>query len=82
MKLFYAVFVLGLLASSPSALGTPAQQADLIVYGDYLLTMDPAQPRLHDAAVVVQGDIIVAIGTRAEIERNWRRSRLMARGAC
>ncbi len=72
MKLFYVVFVLGVLVSSPSALSTPAQQADLIVYGDYVLTMDPAQPRLNDAAVVVQGDVIVDIGIRADIERNWR----------
>tara|TARA_R110002110_G_scaffold184698_2_gene391500 strand:+ start:22350 stop:23807 length:1458 start_codon:yes stop_codon:yes gene_type:complete len=69
LKLFAPWLLLGLLCP-PLAAG-PASGADLIVYGDYLLTMDPAQPELKDAAVVVRDSVIVDVGPRERIDRAW-----------
>jgi 5-methylthioadenosine/S-adenosylhomocysteine deaminase len=44
---------------------------DLIVRGDYLLTMDDRQPLLEDGAVVVQGDRILRVGAWADIEKRF-----------
>ena len=49
-----------------------ADAADLIVRGDYVLTMDETQPLLEDGAVVILGDRILAIGPWAEIAKNHR----------
>ena len=44
---------------------------DLIVYADYLLTMEPGEPVIRDAAVVVAGDTILAVGKRADIDSQY-----------
>ena len=48
-----------------------AKGPDLIVYGDYVLTMDPARPLLLDGAVAVSGNRIVAVGPRAEVDARY-----------
>ncbi|MFT6891252.1 MAG: 5-methylthioadenosine/S-adenosylhomocysteine deaminase [Halioglobus sp.] len=48
-----------------------AKQVDLIVYGDYLVTMQPDFTVLEDAAVVVVQDKIVAVGARETIDREF-----------
>ncbi|MEQ9394790.1 amidohydrolase family protein [Haliea sp.] len=70
LKLFAPWLLLGVLCP-PLAVAGPASGADLIVYGDYLLTMDPAQPELKDAAVVVRDSVIVDVGPRERIDRAW-----------
>lgn len=50
---------------------TRAAQPDLIVYADYLLTMEPGQPVLKDGAVVIAGDKILAVGSRQDIDRQF-----------
>ena len=45
--------------------------ADLILYGDYVLTMEEGNPLIEDGAVVVSGDRIIAVGSRAEIDRAY-----------
>ena len=72
MKVFIPCFLAAVLASPLAVWAASAQQADLIVYGDYVLTMDEAQPQLRDGAVVVQGDQIVDVGPRARIDAGWR----------
>lgn len=72
MKVFILCFLAAVLASPLAVWASSAQQADLIVYGDYVLTMDEAQPQLRDGAVVVQGDQIVDVGPRARIDAGWR----------
>ncbi|MEH6569839.1 MAG: amidohydrolase family protein [Halioglobus sp.] len=46
-----------------------AKTADLIVYGDYVLTMELDEPVLEDGAVVIAASQIIAVGPRAEIDR-------------
>ncbi|WP_162299957.1 amidohydrolase family protein [Kineobactrum sediminis] len=68
---FFALWVFwsGVVAASAGS------SADLIVYADYVLTMNPEQPELRDAAVVVRGDRIVALGPRADIDRQYNAAR-------
>jgi 5-methylthioadenosine/S-adenosylhomocysteine deaminase len=67
--------LVGFLLSSP---GARAAQPDLIIYGDYLLTMAPGEPVLRDGAVVVAADRIIAVGPRAEIDKRYVAKRTLA----
>ncbi|MEQ9464097.1 MAG: amidohydrolase family protein [Haliea sp.] len=71
LKRFAPWIVLGWLSLPVVAGASPGNGADLIVYGDYLLTMDPGQPELRDAAVVVREGVIVDVGPRDRIDRTW-----------
>jgi 5-methylthioadenosine/S-adenosylhomocysteine deaminase len=44
---------------------------DLIVTARYVVTMDASQRVLEDGAIAIQGDKIVAIGPRAELESKY-----------
>jgi len=56
-------------------------QADLIVAGGTVVTMDPARTIYDDGAVVINGDNILAVGPRAEIEARFTgRQTIDARG--
>jgi predicted amidohydrolase YtcJ len=50
---------------TPSAEPTPTDALDVVFRGGTILTMDPEQP--DAAAVAVQGDSIVAVGSEAEV---------------
>jgi len=65
--LFAALAVLIQLAAGPAQ----AKQVDLIVYGDYLLSMQKDLPVLEDAAVAIVAERIVAVGSRSEIDREF-----------
>ncbi|MEP5763273.1 MAG: amidohydrolase family protein [Halieaceae bacterium] len=65
--------ILALLAPFASAEEAAApRSADLIVRGDYVLTMAPETPLISDGAVVVENGVIVAVGAWAEIEASYR----------
>ena len=49
----------------------PAQSADLVVYGDYVLTMVPDEPVLENGAVVVRDGAIIALGSRQTIDEQY-----------
>jgi 5-methylthioadenosine/S-adenosylhomocysteine deaminase len=52
--------------------GAQAQQpADLIISGGTIVTMDGHRTIYSDGAVAVVGDVIAAIGPRAEVERSY-----------
>ena len=68
MSLSAFTLVLCALFTSLPALG---DKPDLIVYGDYVLTMEPDRPVLKDGAVVVSKDRIIAVGSRAEIDKRY-----------
>ena len=48
-----------------------AAQADLIVTGKFVVTMDPARRVIANGAVAVVGDKIAAVGTLVEIQKTW-----------
>lgn len=52
-------------STTPSAEPTPTDALDVVFRGGTILTMDPEQP--DAAAVAVQGDSIVAVGSEAEV---------------
>lgn len=66
-----AVLLATLLIAALSTLPAQAKQADLIVYGDYLVSMQPDGSVLEDAAVAIVADKIVAVGSRQEINRDF-----------
>src|SRR5437660_572684 len=50
---------------------TPKEHADTIITGGTVVTMDGQRHIYDDAAVVVTGDTIVAVGPRAELEAKY-----------
>lgn len=63
-KFAITLFTVMLFLAVPSR----AAQPDLIVYADYLLTMEPGEPVIEDGAVAIAGDKILAVGSRQEID--------------
>src|SRR5712672_4559816 len=67
------------------ALSTPAQQkkqpADLIIAGGTVVTMDADRRILEDGAIAAKGDVILEVGTRAQIESKFSaRTHIDAKG--
>jgi 5-methylthioadenosine/S-adenosylhomocysteine deaminase len=63
--------LLALLASGPVAAQQGLERVDLIVAGDYVVTMDPARGVIRDGAVAIRDGAIVAVDGRAAIERRF-----------
>jgi len=63
------VAMVGALCSG--LLGQARQRVDLIVSGGIVVTMDGARQLLQDGGVAIKGDVIVAVGPRAEIESQY-----------
>jgi 5-methylthioadenosine/S-adenosylhomocysteine deaminase len=65
---------LGVLVASASAFAASAipqegrEQADLVIAGGTVVTMDADRRILEDGAIAVKGDTILEVGTRAKIE--------------
>ena len=74
-KIIHAAFILG-----TALLAVPAQSntADLIAYGDYVLTMQPDTPVIVDGAIAVADDRIIAVGTRASIDARYIATRSLS----
>lgn len=51
------------------------ERVDLLITGGTVVTMDPARRVVEDGAVAVRGDIIIAVGTRAELEARFDAAR-------
>ena len=62
---------------SQSAWGQSRQPVDLIVYGDYLLTMEEGAGVLEKGAVAVRGDTIVAVGSASDINAQYQAKRII-----
>lgn len=73
LKSIFARFLAGALLPLTLAGGAwgATSHPDLVVYGDYVLTMDPAQPEIRDGAVVVDEGRIVAVGPRQQIDERY-----------
>jgi predicted amidohydrolase YtcJ len=76
LQLFSAALVVGLglaaacQAPSPPAPSAPAQPADSIYTGGDIVTVNDAQPTVE--AVAVKDGRILAVGTRADVERSHK----------
>jgi 5-methylthioadenosine/S-adenosylhomocysteine deaminase len=51
---------------------------DLIVAGDYVVTLDESRPVISDGAVAIDDGAIVAVGSRAEVTAKYRAERSIA----
>jgi|SRR5438067_9343964 len=56
---------------SPVALLSQAKDADLIITGGTVVTMDSSRAIYDDGAIVVKGDTIVAVGPRADLAAKY-----------
>ena len=70
----YALLTIALLLG-PNVAAQTQQPVDLIVYGDYLLTMEEGANVIEKGAVAVRGDTIVAVGSAIDIEAGYRAER-------
>src|SRR5712671_1378720 len=78
-------FCAALVIAGAFALSTLAQQkkqpADLIIAGGTVVTMDADRRILEDGAIAAKGDVILAVGTRAQIESKYSaRTHIDAKG--
>ena len=79
MRVLAAVSSLIVITAGAWAQGK--QSADMIVSGGMVVTMDARRRIIPDGSVVVKGDSIAAVGSRAEIEAHWSSKQTMdARG--
>jgi 5-methylthioadenosine/S-adenosylhomocysteine deaminase len=74
MKTFLSIILLQplIIFSAQSAGGV---RVDLIAYGDYVLTMEAPGEVLHDGAIAIEKDKIIAVGPRSDIDRQYTSSR-------
>ena len=56
-----------------------AAPCDLIVSGRYVVTMDAQRRIIENGAIAIRADSIVAVGTRADIDRAWQPKRRIDR---
>jgi 5-methylthioadenosine/S-adenosylhomocysteine deaminase len=52
-------------------LGPATENADLIISGGTIVTMDGSRTILRDGSVAIKGDTIIAVGPRADIEARY-----------
>jgi len=64
--LFSCIFLLALLDAQRTK-----QKVDLMVTGEYVVTMDAQRTIYNDGALAVKGDTIIAVGPRAEVEAKY-----------
>jgi 5-methylthioadenosine/S-adenosylhomocysteine deaminase len=64
---FLCCFLAALLPPKVSA----REKADLVVTGGTVVTMDGQRRVIEDGAIAIRGDLIVAVGPRAEIESRF-----------
>ncbi|MDQ6704821.1 MAG: amidohydrolase family protein [Acidobacteriota bacterium] len=58
-----------------------AEQADWIVSGRYVITMDSQRRVIENGAIAIRGDHIAAVGTRTEIDRRFQAGQRLDRPA-
>ena len=76
------LITLAILAASASLFAqTEKTKADLIVSGGTVVTMDRLRAIVEDGAVVIKGDTILEVGSRAELEGKYQAAQTIdARG--
>ncbi len=71
---FLIIFLLAATSSAQRQLSprSGSNTADLLILGGTIVTMDKTHRVIENGAVVIKGDKILAVGTRAEITRRYR----------
>ena len=69
MRLSYKLLLAAALLFEAASQAAPA---DWIWSGRYVVTMDPQRRVIENGAIAIVGDHIAAVGTRAEIDRDWQ----------
>ncbi|MGH8261845.1 MAG: amidohydrolase family protein [Steroidobacterales bacterium] len=65
-------------ASAGTSAAGSRPTVDLIVAGDYVVTMEDGQPVINDGAVAINAGLIVAVGPRTEIATRYRAKRTVS----
>ena len=65
-----------LFIAAGAAVGAPC---DMVVSARYVVTMSAQRLVIENGAVAIRGERIVAVGPRAEIDRNWQPARRLDR---
>ncbi len=73
---FAAIFLA--MACSPRDTAEADDAIDLIVLGDYIVTMDSARTIVMKGAIAVDDGVIVAIGTQADIQQDYSARQTLA----
>ena len=58
-------------AKKPAVPQSAREHVDLLVSGEYVVTMDATRRVIEDGAIAVRGDAILAVGPRAELEARY-----------
>jgi len=77
-KLTLISLLLALVACSQSSTEAPADQIDLIILGDYVVSMDASASVYQDGAVAVDDGLILAVGPAAEITAEYTAAETLA----
>src|SRR4029079_4454415 len=67
-----------LLVLKTGAAPDARKQADLIMAGDYVVTMDQRQPVIQNGAVAIDDGKIVAVGPADQIMSKYRAARVLS----
>ena len=67
-----------LLVMTTGAAQRATKRVDLIVAGDYVVTMDASQPVIEKGAVAIDKGVIVAVGPADQIMANYRGARVLS----
>ncbi|MBV9790461.1 MAG: amidohydrolase [Chloroflexi bacterium] len=66
-----------LLIMTTAAAQRPGRRVDLIVAGEYVVTMDPQQPVIEDGAVAIDDGAIIAVGPADQVRASYRADRVL-----
>jgi 5-methylthioadenosine/S-adenosylhomocysteine deaminase len=76
-RILISLYLCSLSLALPAA-SEPLESVDLIVRGDYVLTMEPGRPVLEDAAVVVRGSEIIAVDSWQQVQKAYTSKNILA----
>lgn len=76
-RMLLLVCCAALLVMTTGAAQRPGPRVDLIVAGEYVVTMDPQQPVIQHGAVAIDDGVIVAVGPADQIRSSYRAARVL-----
>lgn len=77
MRIHYLCTLVCSLTLSAGVVAEPREPADLIIHGEYVLTMEEGKPPLENAAVVIRGERIVDVLPSADALARYDAARVI-----